>query len=87
MKFKWSALEKAGAFSASAHEPSSCADGAKPGRFVPPPLDAAPSLRHFLKLHSRSAGYAAFMAMVLACLLAAATVASNDHLPLMLGGL
>ncbi len=40
----------------------------------------------FFRLHSKSAAYMAFAAMVLVCLLAAATVVSHD-VPLMLGGL
>lgn len=86
MKLKLSPFEGLGLFSASAHKPS-CGDSGKPGYFATPSIEPAHGIRHFLKLHSRSAGYAAFVAMVLACLAAAATVASNDHLPLMLGSL
>lgn len=86
MKVKLSALEGVGLSSASAHKPF-CRGGGKSGSFAPPLLDATHGLRHFLKLHSRSASYAAFVALIVACLLAAATMASNDHLPLMLGGL
>ena len=86
MKLKLSPFEGLGLFSASAHKPS-CDERRKPGHFASSSIESAHGLRHFLKLHPRSAGYAAFVAMVLACIAAAATVASNDHLPLMLGSL
>ena len=41
---------------------------------------------HFFKQHARSTAYAAFVAIVLACLLAAVMVA-NNNMPLELGGL
>jgi len=49
-------------------------------------VSAAQGLRHFFSLHPRGAACSAFVAMVCACLLAAAMVASHD-VPLVLGGL
>lgn len=47
---------------------------------------SSPELDHFFKQHARSTAYAAFVAIVLACLLAAAMVA-NNNVPLEWGGL
>ena len=77
-----------GHFSASSPKPTSRDSANARRRFAAatPSMEAGHGIRHFFRLHARSAAYAAFVGMVLACLLAAITVASND-MPLVQGGL
>lgn len=81
----------AGHFEASVKEPISTSSAGSASRLLGAASASSKgrgkgAFCHLFKLRSNSAAYAAFVATVLAGLLAAATVVSND-LPLVLGGL